>query len=339
MLDWKKSFQLASIYVGTIVGAGFATGKEIVEFFSEHGLMGIIGILISGLCFIGFGVKIMVLATRLNAKSFHQINLHIFGPYITPIIDFIMFVMLIGVTSVMLSGAGSVFQEHLQLPKIVGVLITIILSLIVLLIGTRGLVLVNSIVVPLLVIFSFLLAFLSFQLPNFTENVMKGAAIKGTAIIDSFAYSAFNISLATAVLVPAAKDIGNEKTVKIGGIIGGLALTLILLSSHLTLVQLPLLTEFQVPMAVMMNRLASSLHFLFIIIIYGEIFTSVIGNIYGLERFVKKIIPTSTFTSGFAFLTISFFISQIDYGVLLSALYPLFGYISLVFLLLLFLRK
>lgn len=215
-MSWKKSFQLAFIYVGTIVGAGFATGKEIVEFFSQYGFMGLIGICISGLCFIGFGVKIMLLAIELQARSFQQLNVHIFGPYFAPVINLIMFVMLVGVTSVMLSGAGSVFQEQLHLPKMAGILITIIFTLIVLLIGTRGLVWVNTFVVPVLILFSFLLAYLAFHLPDFMGNVAKGFHFTWGAIIDSFAYAAFNISLATAVLVPAATEIGDKKTVKRG---------------------------------------------------------------------------------------------------------------------------
>jgi len=337
-VSWKKSFQLAFIYVGTIVGAGFATGKEIVEFFSQYGFMGLIGICISGLCFIGFGVKIMLLAIELQARSFQQLNVHIFGPYFAPVINLIMFVMLVGVTSVMLSGAGSVFQEQLHLPKMVGILITVILTLIVLLIGTRGLVWVNTVVVPVLISFSFILAYFAFHLPVFMENIVKGFHFKWEAIIDSFAYAAFNISLATAVLVPAATDIGDRKTVKRGGVIGGLALTLILISNHVTLVQLPSLTQFQIPMAVMVNTLTTSLHFLFIIVIYGEIFSSVIGNLYGLERFVKRKIPWNTLTIGIAILSFAFVISMVDYGTLLSFLYPLFGYISLVFLLLLIIR-
>lgn len=337
-VSWKKSFQLAFIYVGTIVGAGFATGKEIVEFFSQYGFMGLIGICISGLCFIGFGVKIMLLAIELQARSFQQLNVHIFGPYFAPVINLIMFVMLVGVTSVMLSGAGSVFQEQLHLPKMAGILITIIFTLIVLLIGTRGLVWVNTLVVPVLILFSFLLAYLAFHLPDFMGNVAKGFHFTWGAIIDSFAYAAFNISLATAVLVPAATEIGDKKAVKRGGVIGGLALTLILISSHVTLVQLPSLTEFQIPMAVMVNTLATSFHFLFIIVIYGEIFTSVVGNLYGLERFVKRKIPGNTLTIGMAILSVAFAISMVDYGTLLSFLYPLFGYISLVFLLLLIIR-
>lgn len=32
--------QLAFVYVGTVVGAGFATGREIVEFFLKFGWFG-----------------------------------------------------------------------------------------------------------------------------------------------------------------------------------------------------------------------------------------------------------------------------------------------------------
>ncbi|MFK4998099.1 hypothetical protein ACI2OX_14265 [Bacillus sp. N9] len=32
MRNWTGAFQIAAVYVGTVIGAGFATGKEIVEF-------------------------------------------------------------------------------------------------------------------------------------------------------------------------------------------------------------------------------------------------------------------------------------------------------------------
>ncbi|MGK0698137.1 hypothetical protein ACR3I8_00415 [Priestia flexa] len=32
MTKWKLTLQVAATYIGTVVGAGFATGKEIVQF-------------------------------------------------------------------------------------------------------------------------------------------------------------------------------------------------------------------------------------------------------------------------------------------------------------------
>lgn len=334
-MKWKQSFQLASVYIGTIVGAGFATGREIVEFFSKYGFFGLFGIVIAGLLFIWFGVKVMLLAIRLKAKSFHQFNQYLFGTYFTPIINVIMFIMLMGVSAVMLSGAGSVFEEQLHLPKQLGVFITIFLTLVVLTIGTQGLVLVNIFVVPLLILFSFMLAGLSFQLDDFWTNVMKSEPLTFEVITSGFAYAAFNITLATSVLVPAANDFQDEKVVKWGGILGGIGLTVILLASHITLVQLPGLTAYHIPMAMMMETLAPMFYFIYILIIYGEIFTSLIGDVYGLERFVRKGVRAHPLLINACILVVAYFISIVEYSTLLATLYPLFGYISLVFLLIL----
>ncbi|MFS8652663.1 MAG: hypothetical protein FWJ66_12260, partial [Caldibacillus sp.] len=73
-IKWKEALQLAAVYVGSVVGAGFATGKEIVEFFSRFGTLGLLMIIVSGIFFIWFGVKIMLLALRLKATSYHQLN-------------------------------------------------------------------------------------------------------------------------------------------------------------------------------------------------------------------------------------------------------------------------
>ena len=37
MKRWKLTLQVAATYVGTVVGAGFATGKEIVQFLHSTG--------------------------------------------------------------------------------------------------------------------------------------------------------------------------------------------------------------------------------------------------------------------------------------------------------------
>ncbi|KIY21175.1 MULTISPECIES: YkvI family membrane protein [Mesobacillus] len=338
--NWGAAFQIAAVYVGTVVGAGFATGREIVEFFSRFGIFGLLGVFIAGSILTYMGSKLMRMAASIGAHSYEEMNVHLFGRFFGRIINVLMLFMLLGVCAVMLSGAGAVFEEQLGLTKSLGILVTIALSLGVMIVGLKGVFAVNTFVVPMMILFSLILFSLSVRLPGFFEQIVyiPYAEDGWKAVIGPFSYTALNLSLAQAVLVPVAAEIKDDQTVKWGGIIGGIALTVILLSSHLTLIMLPGFDTFAIPMAVIMKQLAAGLYWIFVLIVYGEIFTSVIGNIYGLERQIQKHLKLpSMLIVSFLFL-ICYFISLIDYGTLLSFLYPVFGYISLVFMVLLWMK-
>jgi uncharacterized membrane protein YkvI len=338
--NWGAAFQIAAVYVGTVVGAGFATGREIVEFFSRFGFYGFISILMSGYLLIYLGSKLMRISAMINATSYQEFNEYLFGRPIGRAINIIMLFMLLGVCAVMLSGAGAIFEEQLGMSKVIGIVITIGLSLLVMLVGVKGIFAVNTFVVPLMISFSFILMVLSIRLPNFLDSFIYIPYFQDgwKTVLAPFSYTAFNLGLSQAVLVPIAAEVKDDPTIKWGGILGGVALTLILISSHSTLVMLPNLETYEIPMAVIMKNLASGLYWIYIFIIYGEIFTSVIGNIFGLERQLKKYIALPSMLIVSLIFIITYFISLVDYGTLLSYLYPLFGYISLLFIILLWIK-
>ncbi|MHC0038635.1 YkvI family membrane protein [Pseudoneobacillus sp. C159] len=338
--NWGAAFQIAAVYVGTVVGAGFATGREIVEFFSRFGFFGFISILMSGYLLIFLGSKLMRTAAMINATSYQEFNEYLFGKPLGRIINFIMLFMLLGVGAVMLSGAGAIFDEQLGISKVIGIVITIVLSLLVMVVGVKGIFAVNTFVVPLMISFSFILMILSIKLPHFFDSFLYIPFSEDgwKTVLAPFSYTAFNLGLSQAVLVPIATEVNDDITIKWGGILGGTALTLILISSHSTLVMLPNLETYEIPMAVIMKNLASGLYWIYIFIIYGEIFTSVIGNIFGLERQLKKYLSLPSMLIVLIIFIITYFISLVDYGTLLSYLYPLFGYISLLFIILLWMK-
>ncbi|HJV15771.1 MAG TPA: hypothetical protein VJ546_00025 [Bacillales bacterium] len=338
--NWSAAFQVAAVYVGTVVGAGFATGKEIVEFFSRFGFFGLISILMSGYLLVMIGSKLMRISVQIGAKSYQEFNEFLFGKWFGMGINLFMLVMLLGVSAVMLSGAGAVFEEQLGLPKNLGIFLTIFLSILVMVVGTKGLFAVNTIVVPLMISFSLILMILSVSMPHFLNQLLyiPHADDGWKAVAAPFTYSALNLALAQAVLVPIATEIDDDWTVKWGGIIGGILLTIILLAGHFTLIMLPDFEKYQIPMAVIMKNLASSFHWVFVLVIYGEIFSSVIGDVYGLDRQLKQYIEIPSIISVSGIFVISYFLSLIDYGRLLSYLYPSFGYVSLIFLVLLWMK-
>ena len=133
--QWQVAKKVVATYIGTVVGAGFATGREIVEFFTVNGLYGTIGICVSGF-FIWLGTKMMLLSSQIGAFSAQEFNKYLFGDVFGNVVNTLLLLVLFGVTSVMLSGAGAVFEEQLRLPRQLGILITVIACLII---SSRGL--------------------------------------------------------------------------------------------------------------------------------------------------------------------------------------------------------
>ncbi|MGM0863774.1 MAG: YkvI family membrane protein [Bacillota bacterium] len=334
------SFQIAAVYVGTVIGAGFATGREIVEFFTRFGFVGFIAILLSGYLFITMGTKIMLKSHDIKAKSFEEFNEYLFGKWFSKFMNIVMMIMLIGVSAVMLSGAGAVFQEQLMLPKQLGILLTIGLGFITMMVGIKGLFAVNTFVVPLMIVFNLFLMVYSVRNAAFLDAflLIPHAEDGWKSVVAPFSYVAFNLAMAQAVLVPVAGEVKDRETIKYGGYLGGFFLTMILISSHITLVMIPDVTQYQIPMAVVMKSFVAGFYIIYIIIIYGEIFTSVIGGVFGLEKQLTNYWKGSslmTFTGIFLMIySLSFF----EYSELLSYLYPLFGYMSLLFIILLWMK-
>ena len=334
--NWGAAFQIGAVYVGTIVGAGFATGREIVEFFTQYGVYGLFGIGISGFLFIWLGTRIMIIANRIQADSYKEFNEYLFGKKFGFIVNALMLIVLIGVTSVMLSGAGAVFSEQLGMSYQLGIFATIALSIFVLTYGVKGLFGVNMFVVPIMIFFSVVLA-VEVIFTDATSLLSKPelGATSFKWMISPFLYAAFNLTMAMPVLVPLAKEMEHEKTLRWGGLIGGGALCLILVTSHISLSALPNVHSYEIPMAEVMKNFMAAFYWLYIIVIYGEIFTSVIGNLFGLERQLKNVIKLPSIVIVFGILSIAYVISQLGYGSLISFLYPLFGYMSLILLILL----
>ena len=65
-------FQIVSVIIGTLIGAGFASGQEIYLFFFSYGIIGIIGILISSII-IGFAIwKTFCIIHKYNINNYKE---------------------------------------------------------------------------------------------------------------------------------------------------------------------------------------------------------------------------------------------------------------------------
>lgn len=314
-----------------------------MQFFTIYGGVGVIGMLISTALFAWIGTKMMLLAHRIRAYSFQEMNIYLFGPALGRIANLLSFIVLFGVTAVMLSGAGSIFDEQLGLPSEIGVLLTVLLTYVIMTRNLSGVLAVNVIVVPMMLIFSIIIAGSFLDMQGLMQTIMvQRQELEGYSwLISPFVYTALNFVTLQAVLVPLGNEIEDESVLRWGGIWGGVGLGFMLLASHAAMnTFMPDILIFDIPMAEVIADFGRIMQTIFLLVIFGEIFTTLVGNVFGMARQIHSIRPVwSTNVISATILFACFLISRIGYDSLLTSLYEWFGYLGLFLLIILIARR
>ncbi|MEF2245510.1 MULTISPECIES: YkvI family membrane protein [unclassified Paenibacillus] len=336
-----QAIQIAFTYMGTIVGAGFATGQEILQFFTKYGYIATYTIAIATILFVWLGYKLMLLSYYISAKSYEDLNKAILGERLGKWVSHFMLIILLGVSSVMLAGAGTIFHEHWDLSYQLGLILTGAACYLLLQKGMNAILAVNSIVVPFMLLFTLFVILKTSQLPTSAQFIsLETGKSFWSALASPFLYVAFNLALAQAVLVPLGSQVADTKAIRRGAILGGIGIGFMLIAGHFALsANMPDIAQYSIPMGGIAKQFGFIIQTAYIFIIFSEIFTTLIADIYGLTLQLHSRIQWSKPLLLFAALVACYFISQIGFQILLSTLYPIFGFISLIWLIQLFRQK
>lgn len=334
MKNIVRTMQIAFTYIGTVVGAGFATGQEILQFFTQYGKWATLTIILSTVIFIWLGTKMMIISRRINAKSYEDLNKHLFGPKSGGYISIVMLFILIGVNSIMLAGAGSVFVQHLNLHYQTGLILTVIASYFLLNKGMSSIMHMNSVVVPMMLTLSLLIISNTLHMPNADRFLSLGTDHNlGMAWLSPLLYTAFNLVMAQAVLVPLGSHTESISAIKWGGILGGLGVGFMLMAAHFAMsAQMPGIMQYEIPMGSIAFQLGVVVQMIYVLLIFLEIFTTFVADIYGVTLQLQQRFPYSPKIIAVFVMMVCYLFSQFGFSNLLSVLYPLFGSLSLLWL-------
>jgi uncharacterized membrane protein YkvI len=334
MRQLGKILQVAFTFIGTVVGAGFATGREILQFFTQYGWTAVFAIVISALLFVWLGTKMMILAGKIGAVSYEDLNVYLFGPQYGRWVSHFMLVVLLGVNTVMLAGAGSVFEEHLNLSYEYGLLLTMLFSFLVIRRGISAILTVNTIVVPVTLMVTGLLVLHTLRSPAAGHWIHVLNEHSPFQLWTSpFLYAAFNLSLAQAVLVPVGAEIKDRRLLQWGGWIGGAGIGFMLIAGHYVLTTyMPGIRQYEIPMASIAMQLGVVMKFVFILLIFTEVFTSFVADSYGLVLQLQQRLRLPQSVVAISVLSFCYIVSHAGFSFLLGLLYPLFGMVSLIWL-------
>ncbi|WP_418790152.1 hypothetical protein [Phosphitispora sp. TUW77] len=337
----RDTWKVAATFIGTIVGAGFASGQEILKFFAHFGPTGIIGILLSCSIFCAGGTLIMVLGHKLKACSFGEIVTYVCGRKLGRVVDLVLGVFLFGSLSVMLAGSAAVLCQQWGLPYWLGTLLTLLISMATVLSGIRGVINTNSVVVPLMIticLTAIVPAISGTRISAISSNFHPvSGEPSGMWFISALLYASYNLTLGSSVLAPLGNKIKDRRSLIYGGVFGGLGLGgLAMLINLAILSHYPDSAGYEIPSLFVAGSMTVFAQVIFSFVLWAEIFTTIIGTIYGLAARITSNSKFSYIKITIVLLTGSLVMSQFGFSELVGVLYPLFGYVSLVFLVCLF---
>lgn len=334
--DIIKIFQVAVVFIGTIVGAGLASGKEITEFFTSFGTKSFLGILLCGFFYIFMSSIICKISVMYKLNSYSEL-IKLTSPNILgKITGIITTLYLISSASIILAGSGAIIKEFFGVNKIIGSLIMLCIALFFLLKGTNGLIQVNSFIVPSLIITITLISILYFVLcPKLItfENIQSFAPKKGGILISTILYSGYNILCSSGVLVPLSTKMKKTKIMVLGIIFGSIALTILCIMINLLLtINQPYIYEYEIPLLLVANRFGPIIQSILLMIILLEMFSTEVSDVYSISKTLEQTFHIKFNKGIFIVLLSALPISQIGFSNLITTLYPLFGILSLLFI-------
>ncbi|KUG03514.1 putative membrane protein [hydrocarbon metagenome] len=334
----SSTFYIAAVYIGTVVGAGFASGQEVLQFFGHFGLYGILGLFLTTGLFIFFGYLILDIGRRRNASSHLEVIQYAGGKWVGAAIDWVITFFLLGGVVTMAAGAGAVFSEQFDLPFIMGTILLIIAAVITVILGIKGVINSISFTVPLLIAsvlgLSIYTVIVNYEI---LLNVMTGYYNPGAAPVSSwvfaaFLYTSYNILLSVAILAPMG-SISSHNTLLKGAVWGGiglgagaLAITMAVLST------LGSSVGYEVPMVFIASSISPIIGIAYTLILLMGIYTTAVSSLFG---FTARLSGNSTkhyrpiaVGSGL----VAFGLAQFGFSNLVGTLYPAVGIAGLLLL-------
>ncbi|MBR7794951.1 hypothetical protein GT022_02695 [Agaribacter marinus] len=331
----KRILQIASAFIGIVVGAGFASGQEILQYFTSFGYIGTIGSIVSTGLFAYLGMTLTRLGSKYQTTSHREVIYLMSGRFLGTMVDYIIVFTLFGVGVVMIAGAGSIFSQQFGLSSFAGITVMTILVILTVMMNVNRVIAVIASITPFLILTVILLSIYSMMTMDTSFAAMEPIARNQPAALSNWFISAVNyVSFNIALGAPMALVMGgsekNERIATIGGLLGGLGIGLLIVFNHLAIFSnMEAVVGYEMPILKIADDLSPILGMLYSIILFGMIFNTAVSMFFSFgSRFMKSETKSFRMFIVFTILT-AFALSFVGFTELVSFFYPLIGYLGL----------
>ena len=148
----RKDFVVSGVYIAAIIGAGFASGSEVVYYFAKFGKIGFFGIVLSSLLFGLMAAWILGISREKGYNDFNGFLDGMFHERLAKALKGITYLFMFVVFSAMISGSGEMVSILTGGKKMWGVIAILVMVAVVLFKDIRGFMSVSGILSVFMII-------------------------------------------------------------------------------------------------------------------------------------------------------------------------------------------
>ncbi|MCA1032296.1 hypothetical protein LCL95_14775 [Bacillus timonensis] len=323
---WKSGFKWMFLILGTIIGAGYASGRELWQFFGDQ----------SGLAIILFTVIFIICCYVILKISYEEQTVHFYpvlerliGKKLSHFYDGMIIVYLFTTTVVMLAGGGATL-EMFHIPYWLGVLIFCVLLVLLFIWDIKGMISMNIIILPILIL-GLIVTLLLFVISNGKPFSFDLEAQRNWPA--AFTFTALNILPLIAVLAAVGKEIKHIGEAKIASIGSGVILGLISFIYNESLMQIAEeIMLYEIPLFAILKHYPYTMLVFMSLLLWGAIYTTAASGVFGITTRFRKSDGLPLWLLALISLCLMVPFTTFGFATLVAVLYPLYGIANLYLL-------
>ena len=335
MKDNSKSVNLnvlnvALMFVGAIMGAGFASGREIWQFFGVFGAKGKIGVLLVGVLFIILGTMTAYIARKLDTNEMGRIILPGNNKKISNAISWFMAIILFTVLINMTAACGAMLNQLFGINRLIGGVLIAVLVVVTVLGEFQRISKVFRFIMPVLfaaVVAVSIIVIISFEETAIDSKLLSPSPIAGNWVLASCLYISYNILAMIPIVATASVNAKSEKTAIMGSGLGGVFLG-ILAFVIVSALQRDMLfaQEADMPMLAYSTRVSGPVGLIYSVILFAAIYSSATSNFYGFTTKIKE--GPNKGRLVIAAAALAFLLGLVGFKNVVAYMFPIEGYLG-----------
>lgn len=205
-LRWFRVYLLpGAVFQSVLVGGGYGTGREIVEFFTQHGgLGGFLAMGVTLMCWIVVLGLTYDFARRFQAYDYRSFFQQLLGRWWIAF-EVLFIIMLLLVLAVVASAAGSVLSQEIGLPYMAGIAAMLVLVGTLTFFGRT--IVANSLAIWTVVLYILFISYFVASVSTFggdSLDVLSRGEVGSGWAVGGFQYAMYNLFIVPVVLYSAA---------------------------------------------------------------------------------------------------------------------------------------